>query len=73
MDEKHPLRRQPDDHHFRSLLMLAITADAFLLVTWGPTKVLFFLLQDVRCWQGEIDRIFSRQGFAQLADQAPVK
>ena len=25
LEEKRPLRRQPDDHHFGSLLMLAVT------------------------------------------------
>jgi hypothetical protein len=29
MDERRPLRRQPDDHNFGSLLMLAVTAGAF--------------------------------------------
>jgi hypothetical protein len=46
MEEKRPLRRQPDDHHFGSLLMLAVTAGAFLLVTWVATKALFFFLQE---------------------------
>ena len=31
MEEKRPLRRQPEDHHFWSLIMLAVTAGAFLL------------------------------------------
>jgi hypothetical protein len=43
MEEKRPLRRQPDDHKFGSLLMLAVTAGAFLLVTWAATKALLFL------------------------------
>ena len=38
VDERRPLRPQPDDHNFGSLLMLAITAGAFLLVTWVATK-----------------------------------
>jgi hypothetical protein len=42
---KTPTASAADDHHFWSLLMLAITASAFLLVTWGATKVLFFFLQ----------------------------
>ena len=46
MEEKRPLRRQPDDHHFGSLLMLAVTAGAFLLVAWVATKALFFFLQE---------------------------
>ena len=45
-DEKRPLRRQPDDHHFWSLMMLAVTTGGFLLVTWGATKVLFLFLQE---------------------------
>jgi hypothetical protein len=45
MEEKRPLRRWPDDHNFGSFLMLAVTAGAFLLVTWVATKDLFFFLQ----------------------------
>ena len=44
--EERPLRRQPDDHNFGSLMMLAVTAGAFLLVTWVATKALFFFLQE---------------------------
>jgi hypothetical protein len=32
--------------HFGSLLMLAVRAGAFLLVTWVATKALFFFLQE---------------------------
>jgi hypothetical protein len=39
------MRRHPDDHNFGSLLMLAVTAGAFLLVTWIATKALLFLLE----------------------------
>jgi hypothetical protein len=46
MEEKRPLRRQPDDHNFGSLLMLAITAGAFLLVTWGAARAVLFFLQE---------------------------
>ena len=47
MEEKHPLRRQPDDHNFGSFLMLAVTAGAFLLlVTWVATKAVLFFLQE---------------------------
>jgi hypothetical protein len=35
MDERRLLRRQPEDHHFWSLVMLAVTAAAFLLVRLG--------------------------------------
>jgi hypothetical protein len=45
MEEKCPLRRQPNDHHFWSLIMLAVTAGGFLLVTWVATKALLFFLQ----------------------------
>ena len=41
MEEKRELRRQPDNHHFGSLLMLAVTGGAFLLVTWVAMKALF--------------------------------
>jgi hypothetical protein len=46
VQKRRPLRRQPTDHNFGSLMMLAITAGAFLLVTWIATKGLFFLLQE---------------------------
>ena len=46
MEEKRPLRWQPDDHKFGSLLMLAVTAGAFLLVTWAATKAVLFFLQE---------------------------
>jgi hypothetical protein len=38
MEEKRPLRRQPEDHHFWSLIMLAVIAAAFLLVVWVATR-----------------------------------
>jgi hypothetical protein len=38
MEQKRPLRRQPDGYNFSSLLMLSVTAGAFLLVTWVATK-----------------------------------
>jgi hypothetical protein len=44
VEERRPSRRQRDDHHFSSLLMLAVTAGAFLLVTWIATKALFLFL-----------------------------
>ena len=44
-DEKRPLRRQRADHHFGSLLMLAITAGAFVVVALA-TKALFVFLQE---------------------------
>jgi hypothetical protein len=46
MEEKRPPRRPPDDHNFGSLMMLAITAGAFLLVTWVATKAVLFFLQE---------------------------
>ena len=46
MEEKRELRRQPANNYFVSLLMLAVTAGAFLLVTWVATKALFFFLQE---------------------------
>ena len=46
MEEKRPLRQQPENHHFWSLIMLAVTAGAFLLVVWIATKALFFFLQE---------------------------
>ena len=52
MEEKRPLRRQPEDHNFWSLIMLAVTAGAFLLVVWVATKALFFFLQESPCGPG---------------------
>ena len=46
MEERRPLRCQPDDHNFGSLIMLAVTAGVFLLVAWVATKGLFFFLQE---------------------------
>ena len=45
VEERRPLRRRSEDHNFDSLMMLAVTAGAFLLVTWIATKALMFLLQ----------------------------
>jgi hypothetical protein len=45
LEKRRPLRRPPNDHKFGSLLMLAVTAGAFLMVTWVATKGLFFFLQ----------------------------
>jgi len=46
VQQRRPLRRQPNDHNFGSLLMLAVTAGAFLLVTWVAKKGLFFFFQE---------------------------
>jgi len=44
---KRPLRRQSDEHHFWSLIMLAATTGAaFLLIVWVATKALFVVLQE---------------------------
>jgi hypothetical protein len=45
MEGKRPPRRQPNDHNFGLLLMVAVTVGTFLLVTWIAMKALFFLLQ----------------------------
>jgi hypothetical protein len=34
MEKRRPSRRQPSDNDFGSLMMLAATAGAFLVVTW---------------------------------------
>jgi hypothetical protein len=47
-EERRPLRRQPEDHNFGSLIMLSVTAGAFLLATWVAAKALFLLLQEAR-------------------------
>jgi hypothetical protein len=46
MEEKRELRRRPDNHHFGSLLMLAVTVGVFLLITWVATRALFVFLQE---------------------------
>jgi hypothetical protein len=46
IEEKRPMRRQPDDYHFWSLKMLAVMAVALLLVVWVATKALFVFLQE---------------------------
>jgi hypothetical protein len=46
MEEKRPMRRQPDDHHFWSFIMLAVMAVAFLWIVWVATKALFVFLQE---------------------------
>jgi hypothetical protein len=56
--EPRPLRRQPNDHNFGSL-MLAVTAGAFLLVAWVATKGAVLLLPGVahsvkRDWQNQV-------------------
>ena len=45
VEEKRPLQRQPEDHNFGSLMMLAVTTGAFLLLTSAATKTLLLLLQ----------------------------
>ena len=44
--QRRPLRRQLNDHNFGSLIMLAVTAGAFLLVAWVATKGPFFFFQE---------------------------
>jgi hypothetical protein len=46
MEQRRLPRRQSDDHHLWSLIMLAVTAGGFLLVTWAATKALIFFLQE---------------------------
>jgi hypothetical protein len=46
IEEKLPMRSQPDGYHFWSLKMLAVMAVAFLLVVWVATKALFVFLQE---------------------------
>jgi len=41
-----PYAGSRNDHNFDSLLMLAVTAGAFLLVNWIATKGLFFFLEE---------------------------
>ena len=37
-EKRRPLRRHPNDYNFDSLIVLAVIAGAFLLVTWVATK-----------------------------------
>jgi hypothetical protein len=46
VENRRPLRRQPNDHNFGSLIMLGATAGAFLLVTRVAAKGVFFFLQE---------------------------
>ena len=46
MEEKRPLRRSLTIIISGLLIMLAVTAAAFLLVVWVATKALFFFLQE---------------------------
>jgi hypothetical protein len=50
MGHRRPLRRQRDDHNFGSLLMLAVTAGAFLLEAWAATKGSFFFFREPVNW-----------------------
>ena len=52
MGERRALCRQPDDHHFGSLIMPAVTAGAFLLVTWVATKALSCLSKSLQSLEG---------------------
>ena len=54
-----PLRRQPNDHNFGSLIMLGVTAGAFLLVTWVAAKGVFFFLQESRIPEGLVSVLSS--------------
>jgi hypothetical protein len=38
LQQRRPIRRQPNDQNFVSLIMLAVTAGAFLVMTWVATK-----------------------------------
>jgi hypothetical protein len=46
VEHKCLVRHHRDNHHFGSLLMLAVTADSFLLVPWIATKSLFVFLEE---------------------------
>ena len=50
VQERRPRRRHSDGHHFGSLLVLAVTAGAFMLVTWIATKALFVFLESIKKW-----------------------
>jgi hypothetical protein len=45
-EQRQPLRRQPIDHNSGSLMMRAVTAGVFMVVTWAATKGLFMFLQE---------------------------
>ena len=67
MEEKRALRWQPDDHHFWSLIMLAVTAGGFLLVTWVATKAVFFFLQEAPPLNSDWQRhVLASSGYLEL-------
>jgi hypothetical protein len=45
MEEKRPMRRQPEDHHFSSLIMLAVTARRLPAGHMGSNEGALFLPQ----------------------------
>ena len=45
-EERRPLCRQPDDHHFGSFIMLAVTAGALSAGHMGGYKNALFFLQE---------------------------
>ena len=63
--------RQPENHHFWSLIMLAVTAGAFLLATWVATKALFFFLKShlKTDWQRHV---LASSGYLELGIIAPA-
>jgi hypothetical protein len=66
MEEKRELRRRPDNHHFGPLLMLAVTAGSFLLVTWVAQRRSFssFSLQS---FENRVQRhVLASSGYLEL-------
>ena len=67
MEEKRPLRRQRADHHFGSLIVLAVIAGAFLLVTWVATKAVFCLSNSSDPLSGDWQRhVLASSGYLEL-------
>jgi hypothetical protein len=68
LEEKRPLRQQPDDHNFGSLLMLAVTAGAFLLITWVTTKAVLSSSKGLQFLENRLAKAcpFASSGYVEL-------
>ena len=66
MEEKRELRRQPDNHHFGSLLMLAVRIGAFLLVTWEPRRLYVSSSKRLRCLESGLAKACPCCGYLEL-------
>jgi hypothetical protein len=71
MEKRRPLRRKPNDHNFGLLIMLAVTAGAFLLSDMGRHKGTLLLSSGVaNPLKAEGSDGFSRSDGVALARQS---